>query len=101
MLCRSQVHTRYFFKKLFTNPKNLSPSSLSLDLPVMTKVKSLGDFVVSPISRAMKSQKEQTKGSYEEQQKATTDIEAGKTKTGKKRPSKQQKAKNIQMKTRL
>ena len=47
------------------------------------------------ISRAMKSLKEQRRAkkkqrkaakSYEEQQKATTDIGAGKTKTGKKRP---------------
>ena len=56
------------------------------------------------ISRAMKSNDEQRKAaeSYEEQQKATMDIGAGKTKTGqKKNQDEQRKAQNVQMETRL
>ena len=56
------------------------------------------------ISRAMKSQKEQRRAtksnekaakSYEQQQKATTDIGAGKTKTGKNNREEQRKAQKV------
>ena len=62
------------------------------------------------ISRAMKSQKEQRRAtksnekaakSYEQQQKATTDIGAGKTKTGKNNREEQRKAQKVQRKPGL